>query len=220
MKNFLTLLILSTSLSYSAQSISTSEKTESFSVGSKNAIVVNIPYGNADIVEKELKSELKDWGGKYNSSKGEQSTSQSSSKDMGDKNYDVYAKVISEKDGTVMVAFAVDLGGAYLSSREHSAQFNAMNAKIKKFAKRTAEKCIETEIDLENKVLKDLEKEQKNLVNDQESYEKSIEDYKKKISEAENKIQENKKLQETKNSEISIQSSKIGEVEKKKKNLK
>ncbi len=220
MKNLLALLLVSATGFAFSQSITTSERNESFSVGNKNAIVVNVPYGNQEIVEKELKSELKDWGGKYNSSKNEQSTTQAQTKDMGDKHYDVYAKVMTANDGTVQVAFAVDLGGAYLNSREHSAQFNAMNARIKKFAARAASECIETEMDLENKVLKDLEKEQKNLEKEQSDYEKAIEDYKKKIEETQAKIEENKKNQETKKSEISVQQSKIGEVEKKKKSMK
>ena len=35
------------------------EEHTTFSVGSKNSIVVNIPFANLDILEKELKRELK-----------------------------------------------------------------------------------------------------------------------------------------------------------------
>src|SRR4051812_8275370 len=98
-----------------AQEVKTNEENVSFTNGSHNAIVVTIPYGNKDIVEKALKSEMKDWGGKFNSSKGELQTTGSSSKAMGDKPYDGYAKIVSDNADEVKVAFAVDLGGAYLS---------------------------------------------------------------------------------------------------------
>ena len=53
------------------QEVKTSNDKVSFSHGSFDAIIVSIPYADKDVVEKELKSEMKDWGGKYNSSKGE-----------------------------------------------------------------------------------------------------------------------------------------------------
>ncbi len=220
MKKLSTLFMLLPFTAILAQGISTSEKTENFSTGSHNAIVVNIPYGTKEIIEDQLKNELKDWGGKYNSSKEEQFTIQASSKDMGDKNYDAYAKILTDSDGSMKVAFAIDLGGAYLSSREHNEQFTAMTARIKKFAKKTSEKCIEKELEAENKILSTLEKNQRDLEKDQRDYENSIEDYKKKITEAEDKIKENANMQQAKKSEISTQTTKIGEVEKKKKSLK
>jgi tRNA G10 N-methylase Trm11 len=41
-----------------SQEIKTSSDKISFSHGSFDAIVVTIPYGNKDIIEKELKSEM------------------------------------------------------------------------------------------------------------------------------------------------------------------
>ena len=120
-----------------SQEIKLSEESQFFNIGSKNSIVVSIPYGVKDIVEKELRRELKDWDGKYDSGKGEFFTIQASTKTMGGKPFDAYAKIITESDNSMKVAFAIDLGGAFLSSREHGAQYKAMSEMIKDFAKKT-----------------------------------------------------------------------------------
>lgn len=191
------------------------EEHVSYSLGSKNSIVVNIPFANMDILEKELKSELKDWGGKYNSSKDEFTASQASFKAMGDKPFDVIAKIIKSGE-TVKVAFAIDLGGAYLTSNQHQEQFNVMKDKIKAFAIKTAKECVAEELKNEGKILSNLEKEEKELEKDKENLLKSIDDYRKKIAEAEKKIEENVSNQSKKKVEIARQTEKLKEVEKKK----
>lgn len=191
------------------------EEHTTFSVGSKNSIVVNIPFANLDILEKELKRELKDWGGKYNSSKDEYTSTQASFKAMGDKPFDVIAKIIKSGE-TVKVAFAIDLGGAYLTSNQHQEQFNVMKDKIKAFAINASKECVAEELKTEGKVLSSLEKDQKELEKDKESLLNSIEDYRKKIAEAEKKIEENVSNQSKKKVEIAKQAEKLKEVEKKK----
>jgi chromosome segregation ATPase len=191
------------------------EEHTTFSVGSKNSIVVNIPFANLDILEKELKRELKDWGGKYNSSKDEYTSTQASFKAMGDKPFDVIAKIIKSGE-TVKVAFAIDLGGAYLTSNQHQEQFNVMKDKIKAFAISASKECVAEELKTEGKVLSSLEKDQKELEKDKESLLNSIEDYRKKIAEAEKKIEENVSNQSKKKAEIAKQAEKLKEVEKKK----
>lgn len=191
------------------------EEHTTFSVGSKNSIVVNIPFANLDILEKELKRELKDWGGKYNSSKDEYTSTQASFKAMGDKPFDVIAKMIKSGE-TVKVAFAIDLGGAYLTSNQHQEQFNVMKDKIKAFAINASKECVAEELKTEGKVLSSLEKDQKELEKDKESLLNSIEDYRKKIAEAEKKIEENVSNQSKKKAEIAKQAEKLKEVEKKK----
>jgi hypothetical protein len=200
---------------FAQNNVSVSEENTSFGVGSKNSIVVNIPYGSLDVIEKALKSELKDWDGKYNSSKGEYTTIQAKLKEMGDKPFDAYAKIITSGD-VIKVAFAIDLGGAFMTSNQHSAQFNEMRAIVKKFAVETAKECVEEDLKAETKKLESFEKDQKDLEKDKENLLNSIDDYRKKISEAEKKIGENMTNQSNKKSEISTQAQKVKEIEKKK----
>ncbi|AEA43633.1 hypothetical protein [Fluviicola taffensis] len=194
------------------QEIKTSNEKISFSHGSFDAIVVNIPYGNKDIIEKELKSEMKDWGGKYNSSKDEYTTKQSKIKAMGDKYFDGYAKII-ESGGEFKVAFAVDLGGAYMTHGEHHEQHKAIQERVKKFAQAAAKSSVEGKIDLEAKALKKLNGEKEDLLKDIERSKKDIEDYKKKIAESEQKIKDNESATSKKEGEIGAQATKLEEAQ-------
>jgi len=219
MKQFITAVITLISVStFAGNEVKISEESEAFSVGSKNAIVVTIPFGKADIVEKELKNELKDWGGKYSSSKGEYKMMQGKLKAVGSKPFDAYAKIIISGN-EVKVAVAIDLGGAFLSSREHGAQYTAMCAKLKEFAIKAGNECVEEELKAEQKILSSQQKEQKGLEKDKETLLNSIEDYRKRILEAEKKVEENIKLQETQKGLIETQGKKVVEVEEKKKSI-
>lgn len=210
--------VLWSSISFS-QEIKTTEETVAFTNGSHNAIVVTIPYGNKEIVESELKSEMKDWGGKYNSSKGEYTAMQASMKAMGEKMFDGYAKIIEGGDA-IKVAFAVDLGGAFMDSRQHALQFKVIQERAKKFAAKAATGSVDEELAKEAKILKTMESDKKDLEKSIESSKSAIEDYKKKIADAEQKIKDNESALSTKGEEIATQTSKIQEVEKKKKAIK
>jgi chromosome segregation ATPase len=200
--------------------IKVSEENHSFSTGSKNALVVNIPYGNKDLVEKELRKELKDWNGKYDSKGDEMFTLQATSKFMGDKPFDTYAKIISSQNNEIKVAFATDLGGAYLSSREHSQLFKSMSDEIKDFAKHAAAACVAEELDRNRDALSDLEKTQRSLEKDKKGLEEDIADYKKKIAEAEEKIKLNAQNQEKQKEAIKTQGVKVTDVENRLKSIK
>jgi hypothetical protein len=219
MKTITLIAALAATTFFYAQEVKTTEETVSFSNGAHNAIVVTVPHGNKDIVEKELKSELKDWSGKYSSSKGEMTTVGSTMKAMGDKPFDSYAKIMDGGENYIRVAFAVDLGGAYLDSKMHGAQFTALKARIEKFASKAALSSIEGELETEGKVLKGMEKEKAEMEKTIESSKKDIEDYKKRIADAEQKIKDNEASVAKKSEEIGTQTTKVGEVEKKKKSV-
>lgn len=73
MKHIFSVLFVAVSFGLAAQKkeVKITEENYNFSVGSKNAIVVTIPDSKKEVVEKELKNELKSWGGKMTSGKGE-----------------------------------------------------------------------------------------------------------------------------------------------------
>jgi hypothetical protein len=215
----ITLIAAIATTSFMYAQVKVTEENVSFSNGSHNAIVVTIPHGNKEVVDKELKSELKDWGGKYSSSKGEMTTVQSSVKSMGDKPFDGYARILDGGSDYVKVAFAVDLGGAYLDSKQHGAQFSAMKQRAEKFASRTSVLSIEEELATEAKVLKTMEKEKVELEKTITNSKKDIEEYQKRIAEAEQKIKDSEAGLAKKSEEITAQTTRIGDVEKKKKSV-
>ncbi|WP_343634852.1 hypothetical protein [Fluviicola sp.] len=194
------------------QEVKTSNDKVSFSHGSFDAIVVTIPYGNKDVIEKELKSEMKDWGGKYNSSKGEYTAKEAKMKDMGDKYFDGYAKII-ESGSEIKVAFAVDLGGAYMNSGEHKDQHKTIESRAKKFGQNASRESVNGMIEAETKTLKKLTGEKEEMLKNIEESKKDIENYKKKIAEEEQKIKDNEAASQKKETEIGAQTTKVSETQ-------
>lgn len=220
MKPLLLLLLVTLSVPlFSQKGLELSEQNFAFSSGAKNSIVVQVPYGNQSIVDQVLQKELKSWNGKLKSSSGEYFLSQASGKFMGGKPFDVYAKSILSDGQMIAVAFAVDLGGAFLNSTDHPTQFLAMQAKVKQFAVDAAQKCIEAELDIEEDRLKELQKEFKRLEKKKQSDLASISKYKRKIADTEKRIEQCEKDQISKKADIDAQQGKIKSVEKKKKEI-
>lgn len=196
------------------QDIKSSNEKISFSHGSFDAIVVNIPHGNQETIEKELRSEMKDWGGKYDNAKDEYIAKGAKMKPMGDKYFDGYAKIIKKGDD-FYVAFAVDLGGAYLTHHQHKEQHKVIEGRAMKFAKKASVESVKDEIEAETKILTGLQKEQTGLEGDIEESKKDIENYKKKIQEEETKIQNNESALSTKKTEVEKQAAKLAEIKAK-----
>lgn len=194
------------------------EGNQSTSKGNQNALTIEIPHVTEDFMKEELRDYMKDWG-KCKDSKSEYVVLQGEWKDYGAKTFDVYAHLQAQKDEIVSVSFSFDLGGAYLNSKDHSEQYNLFKKSIEAFGRNCAYEAVNNEVEKESKTLKSLEKEQKELEEEKSDLEKEIEDYKKKIEENQKKIEENKLSQQKKKELITTQTSKVSEVEKKKKDI-
>lgn len=215
MRQLLTLFIAAISFGAFAQgNISIKEENYSYSIGAKNSLIVTIPNTKKEIVEKELKTELKSWGGKLSGKKGEYSTFQSSVKKIFEgKTFDAYAKIFQA--GTdIKVAVAIDLGGAFLTSDQHPSQFNEMRERLYNFAVTAGTAAIKDDVKNEEKALKTLEKEQKAIEKSISSEQKNIESYKKKITDSEKKIDSNKEALLKKKADVENQGNKIKEIQK------
>lgn len=213
--------LLAVAVAHAQISIKVTEANESFNNGSHNALLVTVYEQDAKEVEKLLKKELKDMGGKVQVKK-EIFADDCETKAMGENTFDVYAKVTPGKNGEVEVAVAVDLGGAYLNSRDHTERYKVMEGILHKFGVNATRDAIGSELKDQEKVLSDLEKEQKDLEKDKDRLEKSIEDNEKRIEEAKKAIEQakkdieqNKADQEMKKSAIADQQGKVADVQKK-----
>jgi soluble cytochrome b562 len=200
------------------QSMRVKEGSMSTSKGSQTSLSIEIPFVDESFFQDELKSFLKDWG-KCKESKGEYCVILGEWKEYGKKTFDVYARYEKKNENPVSVSFAFDLGGAFLNSKDHSAQFELFKKSIESFGRSCASNYISSLLEKENKTLKGLEKDQKELEEDKSDLEKEIEDYRKRIDDNLKKIDENKSNQEKKNEEIKKQNGKIQEIEKKKKDI-
>jgi hypothetical protein len=221
MRYFVVLLsMLSFSCFFSQDEIVLTEENQNFLIGDRNSIVVTIPHGDPVIIEKQLKKEMKSWGGSFYINRGEYTLVQGKHKALGSGTINSYAKIKKGDDGYIRVIFTFDLGGVFLTSFEHAAQFNNISSELKDFAKETSLKSLDHQISIEKeklgyskKNLKLLEKEKSKLVQD-------INEYKAFIIAAEKNLENNIKNQGKIFENIQKTEISILEIEKKKKRVK
>lgn len=219
MKLLILISLVFISFSSFSQMAKVQEENFSFSVSSNaNSFYVEIPYAEKSFIESRLKKLLKGWG-KHKESKGEHSSLMVEMKDMGKMPFNVYARLTEGNNEIISVHFGFDLGGAFLSKREHPEKYKIMEPKIIDFASGLIKDWISAELKNEEKILNQLEKDQKDLEKRKEHLEKEIEDFQKKITQNEKEIKENIDLQSKKREAIQLQDKKVKKVDQKLKDL-
>lgn len=219
MKPLYLILFLFCSIDSMSQSIKVKESKSDFSLAQNvNALVVEIPYVSQDFVEGKIKKLFKGLG-KHKESKKEHIALMVELKDLGKIPFNAYAVSSLSSDDAVSVRFGFDLGGAYLSSKDHPEKYKVIEKIIEDFASKTVKSWVENIVRDENKRLNSLEKEQKDLVKRKEHLEKEIKDFEKKIVDNKNSIKENLENQSTKKNEIETQKKQVELVEKQLKSL-
>lgn len=190
------------------QEVKMTDEAVSFSVGVKNAIVANIPFGKREAVEKQLKSELKSWKGKVVVVGDEYQVVQGKNKIFGESHVNVYAKIIETVD-EIKVAFVVDKGGRFMTNIEDPVEYKAVWEKVKKFGASSASASIALAVDADSKILKSMEKEEKKIKSEIESSKKDIENSQKKIEQSQKKIDVKQQELTKKQEEIKAQNLQI-----------
>jgi len=219
MKNLCFILFIFISFSTLSQNIRVQEQSFDFSVSSNvNSLSVEIPYADEGYVNGRLKKLLKSWG-KHKESKGEHSSLMVEMKDMGEIPFNVYARVNLLKNENTSVHFGFDLGGAFLSKRDHSEKFKVIEKLVSAFASNVVKDWVSDELKKEEKILHQLEKEQKDLEKRKGNLEKEIQDFEKKIERNKSDIKENIELQGKKKEAIQLQDQKVKKIDKKLKEL-
>ena len=190
------------------QEVKMTDEAVSFSMGVKNAIVANIPFGKREAVEKQLKSELKSWKGKVVVVGDEYQVVQGKNKIFGESHVNVYAKIIETVD-EIKVAFVVDKGGRFMTNIEDPVEYKAVWEKVKKFGASSASASIALAVDADSKILKSMEKEEKKIKSEIESSKKDIENSQKKIEQYQKKIDVKQQELTKKQEEIKAQNLQI-----------
>lgn len=207
----LVLLLFVTTLTFGQRKIKVHEERESIGSGSNNALVATIYESTIDDIEKSWKKLMKDYNAKV-AMKKEIFADDALIKDLSPNMCDVYAFVRKSGDDEFEIVVAVDLGGAYLSSSEHSSKYKIMEKIVKEFAVQSTLDAIKEKQKAAQKVLDGFTKEKDDLVRSKERLEKQIEDYKSKISDAEKDIEKNKSDQASKEKEIESQKKIVEEI--------
>ncbi len=188
---------------------------------SRNSLTMAIP--NAD--EKKVTSVWQDFSKDFEAkARRDRKTKlyfsdDASLPELSENDVDVYAKFEEGGTGTVITLW-FDLGGAYLASETHENAYQAAEELMKDFANAVGQSMAEDNVDDQEDILNDLEKDLKGLEKDNQKYQDKIEEAKKLIAEMESNIKQNLKDQEAKQKEITAQKETLDKAKDKVKEFK
>lgn len=221
-KQILTIAVAISSLQFFAQDIKVRESNESFSNGGHNALSVTLYVTDANMVEKEWKSKIKDFGYDKSSEKSnEYFFDNVVIKDLGNNTMDIFSKVTEQKgEKSVTLTAAFDLGGAYLSSSEHKDKFEYVKKMMHDFAVKISKEELDDQIKAAGKVLSTIQGKQADLEKDNKGLADDITNYNQKIKKANEQIEQNKKDIETKKGEVAAQQKVVEGIKAKKESVK
>lgn len=200
-----------------SQKAKVDEKNEKIGGGSHNALVVTIYETSSDDILKEWKSRMKDFDAKVSTKDGELFGDNAIIKSMGNNTIDIYARVEKVKDGEVKFIVGFDLGGAFMSSNEHSSQYSEAKKIVQEFANKITRESIAGQLKDAEKILAKKVDEQEELVKKNKNLQDDIAAYKEKIKKAEDEIVKNNGEQETKKKEIEVQKKVVEGIQTKQK---
>ena len=193
------------------------EGERSMSQGSKNALTIDLPKTSAKFAEKMWKDYAKQFKGdtKKDKKTDEWFTDNAMIVGIGGANtVDMYAKFTESNDNTTLGLW-VDLGGAYVGSKEFRDKYAEAEKILTNFALLVQKEQTKEQLNEQADALKKLEKQQRNLEKDNQNLHDDIENWKKKIQKAETDIQTNLKNQEDAKQKIENQKKLVEEVQKK-----
>lgn len=213
MRNLFIITSLVVNVSYGQYSTKVKESNENIGGGNNYCFVVSIYETNTDEVNKAWEKLMKSYNAKV-SSKNEIFADNALIKDLTNNTIDIYAKSIKKSEKEIQFIVAVDLGGAFLNSSDHSSQFKIMKKIIRDFARKVTLDAIDNKVNNQQKVVDKLNKQIENLIKEQKNLEKDIENYKEKIKKAEDDIKQNINKQSAKQSELDVEKIKLEELKK------
>ena len=193
------------------------EGERAMSQGSKNALTIDLPKTSAKFAEKLWKDYVKQFKGDTKKEKktDEWFTDNAMISGIGGANtVDMYAK-FSESNDVTTLGLWIDLGGAYVGSKEFKDKYAETEKILTGFATIVQREQTKMQLDEQNDALKKLEKQQKNLEKDNSGLHTDIENWKKKILKAEDDIKVNEKTQVDTKQKIETQKKLVEEVQKK-----
>lgn len=216
--NLTTWLIFLIPFSIQAQNLQENERT--MSQGSKPGFSMNIDELTTKDAEKLWIDFLKNTNAK---TKKDRKTNEVFADDasvpaISSNLMDVYATFTERGKQTEMVVW-VDLGGAFLSRRQHPEKIDAFQQWMAEFGRVTRVRKVEIEQEAEELVFKDQKKEFDKLIKEEDRLKKEINDAEQRINQAKKELEVNQANQNNRRQEMERQQMKIQEIEAKKKRI-
>jgi len=206
MKINFTCILLSLSAGIYSQTIDVKDGHGKFSSGSHDAVNSVIYENKVSEVVHEWKKVMKDFKHeKVKDSDGEVFGDNILIKDWGNNPVDIYAKFEeNEKEKTIKMSVAVDLGGTYLNSSDKD-KHRYIEKMVKEFSVKMTKAPIEEQLKDSKKAEEKLEDKLKDLEKDKKDKQDDIENYKNKIVKGEKEIIEKNAALEKKKDEVKTQ---------------
>jgi valyl-tRNA synthetase len=202
------------------QKIEVNESKEKLSVGNVNCLVVNIPYGSKDDIENAWKKLMKKANAKV-SGKSEIFADNASFPDISPNTIDFYFRLDElKKDEGYKAIVGLDLGGAFLNSKDHPAGYEAAKKMLKNFATDIAEKAIENQVKDQERVVSKLKNQQNDLDKENKKLQKEIEECESTIQKNKDKISQNQHEMKDLDSKIGKETEKLNDLREKMNKLK
>lgn len=193
------------------------EEEKLMSQGVKNSLTLEI-VAKPDFVEDEWKDFLDKYKAKPKWMKKEKewfSDNAIISELAGNNPVDIYAKIEPSGSEATMLTLWIDLGGAYLSSYQHSDKYSYTQKMLREFNLKVLKDITQKDLEKEEKKMKKADSHYKDLVKDKENLLKDIENYKAKIKKAEEDIIKNDKDQKDAQKAIEEQKEALKKVQEK-----
>ena len=173
--------------------------------GSRNSVLTVVIYEtDFEEVIKAWKKKMKSTKVKVKTSKGEVFADNAVIKKLGDHSMDIYARTEKIVGGSKLIV-GVNLGGAFLNSKDHKEKYDAFAKFVEEFAENQIRSSIIEQVKDAEKELNSSIIKQKNLVKNKERLKNKIVGYKNDIKEAEFKISNNESDQVAQKKKIEAQ---------------
>ncbi len=196
-----------------AQTIKVTESNEKIGDGIHPSFVSYVYECKAEDVEREWKSNMKDFKSEKVSGKDGVFADNIVIPSITDGTIDVYARAEKIKDNEVKLIVAFNMGGAYISSGfNNKLAYDAASKMVSDFARKITKEAVGDKLKNAQKAFDKLKEQQKELEEKNSDLNKDIENYKSKIRKAEEDIANNKNDQEKKKSEIDTQRKIVDEI--------
>lgn len=213
MMKFNTLMLISLFLIGQLDAQAVFEEDMNMSLGTKNALYVDVEGADKKIAEKAIENLLKEYGKVKKNRKAKEYYAEGITIPAigGAQPLDIFVKIDEMKSQSRLYMWVYD-GSTFINSIDDADQVDGAESILKDFFVKARRLAIQKEVDHEEDNLKDREKElkkledkNKNLHKDIAKWEKEIEDRKRKIEQAKVDIEQNLVDQDEKAVEITEQ---------------
>ena len=187
------------------------EASRAMSLGEGNGLVMVLPNTDAKMVSKIWTKQLKELKAKVNTNKQDEIFGDNAAIAGIGSGVDVYTKITQMGGDAEVVAFFSTEDG-FVQSEKMVNEFRNAKDLLLNLDKNVSIAKVTEELEMEQKSLKRVEKDQRELEGELASYRSSVEKKKKEITELEQKAVDNQKMQVTRKEEIAKQIKRVTAV--------